>query len=76
MPWNCATAPLACSTTIRLFSAAWSCSLSTSARRIGALLEQPDGGHVGQGLYDVDLARFQSAGVAVEQVQCADCGAA
>jgi hypothetical protein len=62
---------LACSIRIRLFNAVCSCSVSVAAVD-GALLQQPDGGHVGQGLADAQRGRVQHTRIGVEEIQRAD----
>ncbi|WP_234343248.1 hypothetical protein, partial [Streptomyces fulvoviolaceus] len=71
MFWRSASLPFACSISTRLFSAVCSCSLRTVLRWL-ALLQEADGGDVGQGLGDECARRVEGAGGGVEEVHGAD----
>ena len=58
--------------TTRLLSAWWSCSLSDLGLEHGAVLEDGDGGHVGQGLRGVDVLLSHLPRVGVEEVEGPD----
>ena len=53
--------PLACSMTIRLFSAPCSCSVRTSPRRMARSCSSADRGDVGQRLHDLDVGVVEVA---------------
>jgi hypothetical protein len=52
------------------------CGLQLLGERVaamdGPLLQQTDGGHIGQCLTDAQLDRVQRAGSNIEKIQCAD----
>ena len=50
IPARSATMPLACSMTTRLLSAWWSCSFTSLGVAGGVVVEDGDGGDVGEGL--------------------------
>jgi len=72
MPSRSASLPLACSMITRLFKCGLELLGDGFAAAHVALVQQPDGGHVGQGLADAQVRRVERAGFGAEQVQRAD----
>ena len=70
-----ASTPLACSITMRLFSARFSLPVDDLGLRRGALLQDGDGREVGERLGRVDVCLQHVACVGVEHVERADHGA-